>query len=299
MNSAYLFIAGFSVFLGIFTVASLAFLPSYGATMQRVHEVTKSQSRSIRGLRRLSLTQIIGQFAIWLRAHLQFLERPGLAQRFEQAGLRTALSFDLYTTSRAFIPLLGLLLAACIPNQRFFWMIVGPALAYLLPDVVLSALIRRRTTLIRKSMPDTIDLLVICVDAGLGLDQAMLRVAGELRLSHPQMHDELVLINREQRAGKPRTAAWQAMVERVRIPETEALVNMLIQTERFGTPIARALRTYAAGARMQRTRNAEEQAAKTTIKIIFPLVLFIFPSLFIVLLGPAAISILHGFGPGF
>jgi tight adherence protein C len=132
------------------------------------------------------------------------------------------------------------------------------------------------------------------VDAGLGLDQAMLRVGQELIISYPEINEEFLQINREQRAGKPRLEAWNSMAMRTKLPDIEGFVNMLIQTERFGTPIARALSVFADGLRLKRRQLAEEQAAKVTVKMIFPLVLFVFPCMFIVLLGPAIIAIMHG-----
>jgi tight adherence protein C len=158
----------------------------------------------------------------------------------------------------------------------------------------LTRLVKRRREKIRKSIPDAIDLLVICVDAGLGIDQALLRVGQELGISHPQITEELLQINREQRAGKPRIQAWADMAARSQLPDIDGFANMLLQTERFGTPIARALSTFADTIRLKRRQLAEEMAAKTTVKIIFPLVLFIFPSMFIVLLGPAVLTILRG-----
>jgi tight adherence protein C len=173
-------------------------------------------------------------------------------------------------------------------------MLALAAISYLVPDIALERMIKRRREKIRKSVPDAIDLLVICVDAGLGIDQAMLRVGQELGSSHPQIYEEFMQINREQRAGKLRIDAWQAMADRSKLPEIDAFVNMLMQTERFGTPIARALSNFGDGIRDKRRQRAEEMAAKTTVKIIFPLVLFIFPSMFIVLLGPAGIAIARG-----
>ncbi len=155
-------------------------------------------------------------------------------------------------------------------------------------------MVQKRRERIRKGIPDSIDLLVICVDAGLGLDQAMLRVGQELAVSHPEINEEFLQINREQRAGKPRIEAWRSMAPRTRLPDIEGFVNMLVQTERFGTPIARALSVFADGMRLKRRQLAEEQAAKTTVKMIFPLVIFIFPCMFITLLGPAIIKIMHG-----
>jgi len=129
-------------------------------------------------------------------------------------------------------------------------------------------------------------LLVICVDAGLGIDQALLRVGQELGISHPQITEELLQINREQRAGKPRIQAWEDMAARSQLADIDSFASMLLQTERFGTPIARPpLSSFADAIRQKRRQLAEQMAAKTTIKIIFPLVLFIFPSMFIVLLA--------------
>jgi tight adherence protein C len=175
-----------------------------------------------------------------------------------------------------------------------FWMMALPAIGFIAPNVGLTRLIARRREKIRRSIPDTIDLLVICVDAGLGIDQALLRVGQELGPSHPEITEELLQINREQRAGKPRVEAWEDMARRSALDEINAFAAMLMQTERFGTPVARALSTFADTIRMKRRQLAEEAAAKTTVKIIFPLVLFIFPSLFLVLLGPAVLSIVRG-----
>src|SRR5262249_19552005 len=141
--------------------------------------------------------------------------------------------------------------------------------------------------------PDAIDLLVICVEAGLGIDQALLRSGQELALSHPPIAEEFNQINLEQRAGKERIEAWRSMAERTKLDVIKAFSGMLAQTDRFGTPIARALITFSDSLRLRRRQQAEEMAAKTTVKLIFPLVLFIFPSIFIVLLGPAMITIVR------
>jgi tight adherence protein C len=181
-----------------------------------------------------------------------------------------------------------------ISRGRSFWIIALPAAAFITPNLVLTRLIKRRREKIRRSIPDAIDLLVICVDAGLGIDQALLRVGQELGISHPQITEELLQINREQRAGKPRIQAWNDMAARSQLADIDAFASMLLQTERFGTPIARALSGFADAIRVKRRQLAEQMAAKTTVKIVFPLVFFIFPSLFIVLLGPAMLSIFRG-----
>ncbi len=137
-------------------------------------------------------------------------------------------------------------------------------------------------------------MLVICVDAGLGLDQALQRVGGQLSHSHPEINEEFTQINLEQRAGKPRLEAWHSLYERTKIEEFKSFVNMLTQTDRFGTPILKALIQFSEEIRLKRKQKAEEAAAKTKVKIIFPLVLFIFPAIFIVLLAPALMSIASG-----
>jgi tight adherence protein C len=151
--------------------------------------------------------------------------------------------------------------------------------------------IKKRRERIRRSLPDALDLLVICVEAGLGLDQAMLRVGQELIISHPDIHQEFMQVNLEQLAGKPRLEAWKSAAERTKIPEFSLFVSMLTQADRFGTPIVRALSRFGDEIRQKRRQRAEEMAAKTKIKILFPLVLFIFPCIFIVLLAPAVLNI--------
>jgi tight adherence protein C len=230
----------------------------------------------------------------WIRTRLGMNETEKLLERFAHAGLKSSSARDTYFAARMLGPVFAILAGSFLPDDRIFGMAVMGGISYLLPDLVLTKLIKRRREKIRKGIPDAIDLLVICVDAGLGMDQAMLRVGQELGASHPQIFEEFMQINREQRAGKLRLDAWQAMADRAKLPEIDGFVNMLMQTERFGTPIARALSTFGDGIRMKRRQRAEEMAAKTTVKIIFPLVFFIFPCMFIVLLGPAGISIMRG-----
>jgi tight adherence protein C len=129
------------------------------------------------------------------------------------------------------------------------------------------------------------------MEAGLGIDQAMVRVGEEIRLSSQDLADEFLIVNREQRAGKPRVEAWRDMAHRLDIDYVRQFVTMLVQTERFGTPIAQSLGQFADGLRIQRTQAAEERAAKTGVKLLFPMVLFIFPAIFVVVLLPAVLNI--------
>lgn len=225
------------------------------------------------------------------RARLGFADDEALKQRFVSAGMRGGNRIEIYFAARFLCPLVGLLSGSFLHTNTLFWCLTLAVVGYLVPDFWLGRKVKGRRARIRKSIPDAIDLMVICVDAGLGLDQALLRVGQELALGHPELNEEFMQINLEQRAGKPRLEAWQSMADRTQIPEFAALVTMLVQTDRFGTPIIRALSRFADEIRIKRRQRAEEAAAKTKIKILFPLVLFIFPCIFIVLLGPAILNI--------
>jgi tight adherence protein C len=181
----------------------------------------------------------------------------------------------------------------------FLVFILAAAIGYASPDLWLRWKVRQRQTCLRLSLPDALDLLVICVEAGLGLDQAILRVSDELHLTHPELAEELKLVNLETRVGKPRIEAFRGFSMRTGVDDIKALVAMLIQTDRFGTSLAQALRVHSEDLRVRRRQRAEEMAAKTTVKMVFPLVFFIFPTLMIVILGPAVITLIRQFLPAF
>jgi len=295
MNHIFYLALGATIFLAIALGASVFFTRASRATMQRVREVTHRGRRSGRiGPMSKGAGRRLFATVRWVRARLGLSEEADLPGRLANAGYKDNFAAELYNAARVLCPLGGLILGSLIPYSRAFWMIALPAVGYITPNFVLTRLIKGRRETIRRSIPDAIDLLVICVDAGLGIDQALLRVGQELGISHPQITEELLQINREQRAGKPRIQAWADMAARSELPEIDAFAGMLLQTERFGTPIARALSTFGEGIRQKRRQVAEETAAKTTVKIIFPLVLFIFPSMFIVLLGPAVLTVIRG-----
>ena len=264
-------------------------------TLRRAKSIMSGTPQSELNVRRKAATaNKLFAFTGWMREHLRMSISPQLSERFEQAGILSPAHHDVYVVGRTIAPFIALIAASLLPFGRAFFLLAFPAVAYLAPNMLLTHLEKSRREKIRLSIPDAIDLLVICVDAGLGLDQAILRVAQELNKRHPALQQELIRINREQRAGKQRLDAWASMAERNELPEIDGFVNMLQQTERFGTPIARALSDFADGLRQKRRQRAEELAAKTTVKIIFPLVLCIFPSLFIVLLGPPGIKVSQG-----
>jgi tight adherence protein C len=162
---------------------------------------------------------------------------------------------------------------------------------YMLPEIWLVLRIRARQHRLRLAVPDGLDLLVICVEAGLGLDQALLRVAEELEGVHPELSDELQLVTTEMRLGKTRTDALRELARRTGLDDIKALVAMLVQTERFGTSIAQSLRVHSDDLRMKRRQRAEELAAKISVKMVPVLVFFIFPALMLVVIGPAIVAI--------
>ncbi len=222
--------------------------------------------------------------------------------RLINAGYREPGALVIYLGIRAAAPVLlglgGLFLGAVANVSGAFGLTVGAVgflFGWFIPPFILSLRITRRQKEILKALADAVDLLVICVEAGLGLNQALVRVANEVRHESRTMAEELALTNMAIRAGTPRDQALLDLAERTGVKEIRSLATMLIQTERFGTSIAHSLRVHAETMRLKRRQRAEEAAAKTTIKMIFPLALCIFPALFVVILGPALISILQSF----
>jgi len=164
---------------------------------------------------------------------------------------------------------------------------------FYLPDVWLHLHITKRKRSIFEGIPDALDLLVVCVEAGMGLDAAMNRIAEEMEFSNPELSDELRIYNLEMRAGKPRQEALNHLATRIDLDDFSSLVTLLIQTDKFGTSLAQALRIYSDTFRLKRYIRAEELAAKLPTLLMIPLILFIFPALFVVILGPAAIRMYH------
>src|SRR6266851_10415210 len=221
---------------------------------------------------------------------------PQLVRRLMLAGYRNPASADIFLGARLAIPaVFGLLIALFVNDNTIMYFIIAVGLGFFLPDFWLNWVIKKRRERIRLSLPDGLDFLAICLEAGLGLDQGIVRLGQELRVSHPALAEELLQINFEQRAGVPRITAWKSLADRVDLEMVRSFVAMLIQTDRFGTPLSKTLGTFSDSLRTQRRQLAEEQAAKTTIKLLFPLALFIAPAMGIVLLGPAAISLAKHF----
>ncbi|MGB6198180.1 MAG: type II secretion system F family protein, partial [Candidatus Acidiferrales bacterium] len=217
-----------------------------------------------------------------------------------RAGYRSADARSVMRGVKVVLPVALLALVLLSGAYRYSpipILLLAAGAGVLLPEMWLQwrAKVRRRR--LRLALPDGLDLLVICVEVGLGLDQSLLRVAQELRVVHPDLSEELQIVNLEMRVGKTRIDALRELARRTNLDDIRTLVAMLIQTERFGTSIAQSLRVHSDELRTKRRQRAEERSAKTSVKMVVPLVLFIFPALMVVVLGPAIISLVRQLTP--
>ena len=226
---------------------------------------------------------------------------PGAIRlRLIQAGYSNASAVPLYLGTRVLLPAalgVGSLLLLPLLGFSAIKVILGvvyfTGLGYVVPTVMVGMRIRRRQKEMQRALPDALDMLVVSVEAGLGLNQALVRVADEIYRLSPVLSEQMTLVNLEIRAGTAREEALRNLADRTGLADIASLTAMLIQTDRFGTSVAQALRIHADTMRTKRRQRAEEAAAKTTIKLIFPLVFCIFPALFVVILGPALIQIVQ------
>src|ERR1019366_5589566 len=183
------------------------------------------------------------------------------------------------------------------PVLRIVFLIAGTGLGYFAPGIYLEKLVKKRQTQLRMSLPDALDMMVVSVEAGLGLDQALHYVAREMEVNHPELSDEFGLVGLEMRAGKRRGEALRNLADRTGEEELRKLVAILIQTDRFGTSMGESLRTHSDFMRLRRRQEAEERAAKGGVKLVFPIFLFILPSMMIVSVGPAALKLFQDLFP--
>ena len=218
-------------------------------------------------------------------------EMGNLRLRLTQAGYRREEALTIFFGIRVVfaLTLFALFSTSIMMKPNLTLALGGLGLGYVLPGMVLARLAKRRAHRIRLSLADMLDLLVVSVEAGLGLDQALSRVGMELEFAYPELSAELKLINLELRAGKARSEALRNLADRTGVDDLSSLVTMLIQTDKFGTSVAQSLRVYSETLRTKRRQRAEEAAAKTGVKMVFPLVFCIFPAIWVVTIGPAAI----------
>jgi tight adherence protein C len=295
-------IAAFTFFVIFLLIASGGMLLFYReAMLQRISEVVPSSGK------RRTLLGTIQQTRFSFGGMVENLERvlpksqaevSVTQQRMIRAGYRKDSVVKLFYGAKVLVPLSFCLLAlvsGLAHSNAFFVYALALGLGFLAPDFWLGRRIATRQKHIRLGLPDALDLMVICIEAGLSMDQATARTAEELRTAQPAISDELGIVVLEQRAGRARSDAWKQFAERTGVDSVRNLVSVLVQSEQLGTSVAKTLRVHSDTLRTQRRQRVEEQAAKTTIKLVFPLVFFIFPSLFLVTLGPALIIMSESF----
>ncbi len=227
-------------------------------------------------------------------------EKSALRARFMNAGFRQASAPALYFAAKTALAIILPLIAFFVlstsnakygTNTLLFWLLGAASVGYYLPNILLQNLVSKRQREVFESFPDALDLMTVCVEAGLAMDAALARVATEIGLKSAVLSEELQLVTLELRAGSSKEKALRNLALRTGVDDVDALVAMLIQSERFGTSIADSLRVQSDQLRTKRRQRAEEQAAKIALKLLFPLIFFIFPSLLVVLMGPAFIQI--------
>jgi len=269
--------------------AVFAFMPSKAAAIdRRLEELTlgRDEEEKPRFQSLVALFKRIGE-----KVPRSTKELGPLRLRLVQAGYRRDEALTIFFGIRVMFAL-GLFMffsTSILARPNMTMALAGLGAGYVLPGMVLARLAKRRAHKIRLSLADALDLLVVSVEAGLGLDQALSRVGAELAFAYPQLSSELKLINLELRAGKPRAEALRNLADRTGVDDLSSLVTMLIQTDKFGTSVAQSLRVYSETLRTKRRQRAEEAAAKTGVKMVFPLVFCIFPAIWVVTIGPAAI----------
>jgi tight adherence protein C len=276
----------------IVMAAAYALMPKRASAIdRRIEELTAARESA--PAERKVLQAMVGMVKrVGERAPINPKELGQLRLRLVQAGYRRSEAVTVFFGIRVMLALgLFLLLSSSLvmrPNIPIA--LAGVGFGYIAPGMVLARLAKRRARRIQLSLADALDLLVVSVEAGLGLDQALTRVGDELSFAYPDLSDELRLVNLELRAGNPRSEALRNLADRTGVDDLNSLVTMLIQTDKFGTSVAQSLRVYSETLRTKRRQRAEEAAAKTGVKMVFPLVFCIFPAIWVVTIGPAAIK---------
>ena len=226
-------------------------------------------------------------------------EMSALRRRLTAAGYRGAGVAVIYAAAEVLLPFVFAAAALWFFGfSRWYYAIPAAGLGFSLPSLWLGRQTTLRQKQIRNGLPDALDLMIVCIEAGSSIDQSILKASDELDLPYPALAEELRLITTEMRAGKPRLEAFKNFAARTKVDDVRSLVSMLIQTDRFGTSVAQALRTHAEVSRTKRRQNAEERAAKIGVKLVFPLVFCLFPALYVAILGPAVVQYVTEFKPG-
>ena len=287
----------------IFTLGlglSVIFLGVTNPIRRRLGMIDESDEH--KGTLALKISTAIGPVAAFILPK-EDLERDKVKRDLYRAGYHSPQALQIFYASKAVLAI-GLVMATLVASQflsaissqsLMLYLATSAAVGLLLPSYILSKSLEKQMRRLRNGFPDALDLLVVCVESGLGLGPALQRVADEINVSHPELSLELATVNAEMRAGVQREKALKNLGERTGLPDIRGLVALLVQSMRFGTSVADALRIYSEEFRDKRMQSAEEQAAKIGTKMIFPLVLCMFPVFFIVAVGPAALRIIDAF----
>jgi tight adherence protein C len=288
------------LFLGVAVLTGLAasvLLTRSSTERRRIREMATAAGSGIIGLRSLALTDRQDDMAKRVSAIVPKSpkEMNRLQKRMVRAGIKKPGAAVYFAAAEVVCPIVLALatLGAMGISRGGLFAFLAAGVGYALPGLWLQWKTGKRQKEIQNGLPDALDLLIVCVEAGSGLDAAIVKASEELSIAYPALAEELRLITTETRAGKPRLEAFRNFSQRTGVEDVRSLVAMLIQTDRFGTSIAQALRTHAEVSRTKRRQRAEEKAAKLGVKLVFPLVFCLFPALYVVVLGPAVIRIMH------
>lgn len=302
MFNLFYALLGITVFFGVLSAIVLALMQRERAVLsKRISQVVVhvGVDDSERAEAAEKVARKVSFFATAIRMKLGAQTDESVEERLTAAGIRLPRASDVYFVARIALPLTVALIVYFASRQNLFFAIGGAAIGYIGPDYLLDKLVKRYRNKIRRAMPDMVDLLSVCVESGLGIDQALLRTAREMSIAYPELCYELMLTNKERQAGLTRAAAWENLVQRTKSDDLDMMVSLLNQADQLGTPITLALRNYADALRVQRQNIAKEKAKKASVLILLPLVLFIFPTVFIVMMGPAVLTLMDGLSAGF
>jgi tight adherence protein C len=283
-----------AMIVGAVTAYVLARAAPQRRRLERVGQVQSTASVLLDSPANPSLTPEASPFvktvSSWLPRSPKEVSRQ--RKRFMRAGYHSLTPMAVYTLGQIAGPVVFGGLALILVKAPWSLLVAGAGalFGWLLPSFVVERLISRRQKVIQNGLPDALDLLIVCLEAGSGMDQAILKVSEELGLAYPPLAEEFRMIITETRAGKPRLDAFRNFSSRTGVEDVRALVAMLVQTDRFGTSVSQALRTHADTSRTKRRQRAEERAAKIGVKLVFPLVFALFPAFFVIALGPAVIK---------
>ncbi len=307
MLYAIVLLLGLTVGLVVFLLVQLRPQREEVAVRQRLAEMDEvlenpfgQIARRRRQAQRQRYEELIRELGAWVVEHRS---DSATQNRLVMAGFRSARAEPIFWGLRIVVtiamPAIAFFSAALLDYSMLLctvWAAFGAGAGWIIPSFYLDHRIRGRQRQIRRVLPDALDLLVVCVEAGMGLNQAVTRVADEIRHVNSLMSEELTLVNLEIRAGAPRDEALRNLAARTGVEDISSIVSMLIQADRFGTSIGQSLRTSSDTQRVRRAQEAEEVAAKMPVKMLFPLATCIFPAILLVILGPAILAIMKAFG---